>query len=94
GDPGIALDMVMRGVIFSDNINYQTLKNSPHRVNIRTRKQLFPGNSPASAVPGNRRRFFNNPIRKRLRNSEEMRFSSWVPACAGIREWRISSVVV
>ncbi len=41
GDPGIALDMVLRGVVLSDNNNYRKSENPPSRVDICLQKRLL-----------------------------------------------------
>ena len=41
GDPGIALDMVLRGVVLSDNNNYRKSENPPLRVDICVQKRLL-----------------------------------------------------
>ena len=40
-DPGIVLDMVLRGVILSDNNNYRKPENPPSRVDFCVHKRLF-----------------------------------------------------
>ena len=48
GDAGIALDMAVRGVIFSDNINYRTLE-SRRFAGSMPQNGFFSGNSPSSS---------------------------------------------
>ena len=43
--PRIALDRLLRGVVFSANSNYQNILNSPPRVDIRPESGFFLGNS-------------------------------------------------
>ena len=76
GGPGIALDMVLRGVVLSDNNNYRKSKNPPFRVDICVQKRLFPLEIP-------RRRLYP-VIEEALERSEALGRPQGVETAAGL----------